>query len=629
VSLAIALRAVHFAAAVALFGEFVFALCIARPDAAASRRLLRVAAWSLALLVVSGALWLAAQAQAMSGAPLAQALSRETLVAVLGETLFGRVSVVRFALAVALAIVLVLLRDGGLRAAGALLSGALLATLAWTGHAAAEQGADRAVHLSADALHLIAAGAWVGALWPLAVALRTEDAALAERAARRFSTVGMASVGTLVVTGVANAWYTVGSVPALFGTGYGRLLTAKLALFGAMLALAAVNRLRLTPRLPDPRSLAQLRRNAALEALLGLVVIAVVGALGVTVPALHVQIAWPFRYTLDPAAAEGAEGLVGALLVAPLVALGIVAAGLRTRRRALAGAGIAVFAAACASGAWLFAVPTVPTRYFRSPVRYAADSIARGAPLYAAHCAGCHGARATGDGPAAASLAVRPTNLVAHRSHHREGDMFWWIERGIPGTPMPGLEGRVGERGVWDVLNFLRARADAEEVLVLGASVQPGFGVVAPDFTFQVGTRTQESLGGLRGRSAVLLVFYALPGSLARLRELAGAARALERLGLRVVALPLGRELRAASPAESGMLADPDARVVSVYAMFGRRRDGAPEPAEFLVDRQGWLRARWAPDVEPGWSPAANLVRQVQALSAEPLRASAPARHVH
>src|SRR5205807_7357772 len=179
------------------------------------------------------------------------------------------------------------------------------------------------------------------------------------RVTRRFSAVGMAAVGALLATGVANAWYTLGSVPALFGTGYGRLLLAKLAFFAAMIALAATNRLRWTPRLratgeSAPLALDRLRRNAIAETSLGLAVLGAVGALGVTVPAPHVQTVWPFPYTIS------ASRLV----------------------------------------------PAHPSTYFRSPVRYTAASISRGAPLYAEHCSACHGSQGHGDGAAAGSLAL-------------------------------------------------------------------------------------------------------------------------------------------------------------------------------------------------------------------------------
>jgi len=635
VTAAVALRALHFAAAAALFGEFVFALAIERPDAAAWRRLARVAAWALALLVASGALWFVVEAMAMSGAPLREALSRETLGAVLGETLYGRVSMLRLGLAAVLGVLLLALWRArpaqvavgvAMRVAGVVLSGALLASIAWMGHAAAEEGVDRVVHLSSYALHLLAAGAWVGALWPLAVALaRSADPA---RAAHRFSALGIASVATLVVTGVANSWYTVGSLPAMIGTEYGRRLSAKLLLFAAMLALAAVNRLRLTPRLAegDAAALARLRRNAAIEAALGLGVIAVVGALGVTVPALHVQTTWPFAHTIE--VPEGAEALVGALFVAPLFALGLVVAGVQARRRALVSAGGVMVAAALAGGVWLCAAPAVPTTYFHSTVRYAADSIARGADVYGARCAVCHGARGRGDGPAAASLPQRPPDLAAHWSHHREGDLYWWVEHGIPGTAMPAFAETIPERGAWDVLNFLRAQADAADADVLGAAVQPGIGLAAPDFPFQVGTRPQESLGELRGRSMVLLVFYELPGSLARLRALAEVGIHFGHVGVRVIAFPVrGRAAKPGAEGDADMLADPDPSVVNTYALFAP--GAAARPVEYLVDRQGDIRARWVPGATPDWSAMPALFAQIDTLDREPPRPLRRARHVH
>lgn len=57
-------------------------------------------------------------------------------------------------------------------------------------------------------------------------------------------------VATLVVTGLVNSWFLVGyeNVPTLLATPYSQLLVTKILLFCAMLALAALNRFRLTPR---------------------------------------------------------------------------------------------------------------------------------------------------------------------------------------------------------------------------------------------------------------------------------------------------------------------------------------------------------------------------------------------
>jgi putative copper resistance protein D len=596
----VALRFVHFAAAVALFGELAFLVWTARPDPGATlrRRTLRVAAWCLALLLASGLLWLAVEAAEMSGLPLARALNRETLGVVLSETLFGRVWVVRFVLATVLGAALFLARretDGrgaALDWACAALAGALLATLAWAGHAAAEQGADRIVHLAADAAHLLAAGAWLGALLPLAHllarTLRAADAQALELAGgvtRRFSVVGVASVGTLLLTGVANAWYTLGSVPALFGTDYGRLLLAKLALFATMIALAAINRLRWTPRLratageSAPLALRRLRRNAIAETCLGLAVLGVVGALGVTVPAPHVQTVWPFPYTIS---------------------------------------------------AWRL-VPAHRSTYFRSPVRYTAASIARGAPLYGEYCATCHGPYGYGDGPAAASLAVRPPNLTEHVSHHREGDMLRWLQHGIAGTPMPGFGDRIGEDRLWDLLNFLRAQADAERAKEMDSGVGAWRPIVAPDFDFQIGERPQESLWAYRGRY-VLLVFYTPAGVDGRLRALKAAEGQLRRAGVRVLAMQMKGAEMPRGAGDVSMIADPDSRVAAAYALFRRTENGVPpvpDHIEFLIDRDGYLRARWTPGEKPDWSRIPELLAQIEMLDREGPHESAPAEHVH
>jgi hypothetical protein len=82
-------------------------------------------------------------------------------------------------------------------ALGAIQAAVLLATLAGTGHTAAERGLDRVVHLCVDALHLLAAGAWLGSLFPLifllgrcACTASAEALDFAARATQRFSPPG-------------------------------------------------------------------------------------------------------------------------------------------------------------------------------------------------------------------------------------------------------------------------------------------------------------------------------------------------------------------------------------------------------------------------------------------------------
>ncbi|HEX6829411.1 MAG TPA: CopD family protein, partial [Burkholderiales bacterium] len=188
------------------------------------------------------------------------------------------------------------------RAGTGLLGALLLVSLAGAGHASGTDQSLRTFNVAADGLHLLAGGVWLGALVPLACVVgRARVSAASATAvwnvARRFSVLGMASVGSILATGVINAWLLVGRLSALVGTGYGRLLLLKLALFATMVAIAAVNRFRLTPRLvpgtAPPGSVrdaaARLRRNTVAELVLGTLIVLIVGALGIMVPPPHVH----------------------------------------------------------------------------------------------------------------------------------------------------------------------------------------------------------------------------------------------------------------------------------------------------------------------------------------------------
>lgn len=67
----------------------------------------------------------------------------------------------------------------------------------------------------------------------------------------RFSTVAAVTALAAAAAGVALAWTQVGSLSNLATTTYGRLLLAKVAVVGVILALAAYNRFRLLPALED------------------------------------------------------------------------------------------------------------------------------------------------------------------------------------------------------------------------------------------------------------------------------------------------------------------------------------------------------------------------------------------
>ncbi len=308
-------RAIHFAATIMAAGIVFFvaivagpALCKAANDTLARTLLarLRWIAWlSLAFALVSGAAWLVLTAASMSGQSVADVYAQDVLWTVLSQTDFGNDWLLRFVLACALAGVCISflspqgVRSAWLKAAAVVVAAAFAGSLAWAGHAIGGQGMEGIIHPIADTLHLIAAAAWVGALVPLALllAMARQDAdalAVARAATLRFSTLGIVSVATILLTGIVNTWYLSGSVDALTETKYGHLLLIKIALFFAMVGVAAFNRLRLTPKLVENLDVAvaqnarrQLSRNAAAEAAMGAAIIAIVAALGTLPPGSH------------------------------------------------------------------------------------------------------------------------------------------------------------------------------------------------------------------------------------------------------------------------------------------------------------------------------------------------------
>ncbi|MHB8231259.1 MAG: CopD family protein, partial [Vulcanimicrobiaceae bacterium] len=258
------------------------------------RRLFALAWASLLVALASGAGWLLVVGSKMSGTPLTSVVQGGVLGIVLTQTHFGIDWLIRAALIVVIALCLVVqarTREQAAGWVGLLAASAFIGSLAWAGHGAATENVPfDAIHAPADILHLLAAGAWLGALVPLVIFLAqvwrdksTQAVAVARTATLRFSVLGLASVGTLIVTGVVNTWFLAGNVPALIGTLYGQLLLLKVALFAAMIAVAAVNQRRLLPCLADNASrpglclqaIRQVRRNASIEATVGVLILAI------------------------------------------------------------------------------------------------------------------------------------------------------------------------------------------------------------------------------------------------------------------------------------------------------------------------------------------------------------------
>ena len=283
-------RFAHFLAAMLAFGmsAYLWAYAPERLRLAVSPVIRRFALIASVVALITALAWLALESASMAD-DWSAAVDPSAIGAVLTDTAFGHAWALHLALAAALvAIVAVSPRDGW--AATSLVSAALLASLGLVGHAAMQTGAEGALHRANHAVHLMAAGAWIGGLVPFAMCLRAYERddlrKDAVRAMAGFSFWGQLIVAAIVLTGVVNIALTSHRPPLPPTTPYRALLVAKLVIVAIMILLALVNRFVLAPRLKtSANALTTLRATSAAEVALGCLVIALVSVFALLDPA--------------------------------------------------------------------------------------------------------------------------------------------------------------------------------------------------------------------------------------------------------------------------------------------------------------------------------------------------------
>ena len=283
-------RFAHFLVAMLAFGmsAYLWAYAPERLRLAVSPVIRRFALIASVVALITALAWLALESASMAD-DWSAAVDPSAIGAVLTDTAFGHAWALHLALAAALvAIVAVSPRDGW--AATSLVSAALLASLGLVGHAAMQTGAEGALHRANHAVHLAAAGAWIGGLVPFVMCLRAYDRddlrKDAVRAMAGFSFWGQFVVAAIVLTGVVNIALTSHHPPLPPTTPYRALLVAKLVIVATMILLALFNRFVLAPRLKaSANALATLRATSLAEIALGCIVIALVSMFALFDPA--------------------------------------------------------------------------------------------------------------------------------------------------------------------------------------------------------------------------------------------------------------------------------------------------------------------------------------------------------
>lgn len=293
----IATRFLHYSAVLALFGMSLFAVyaypCSEPVTVLRWRR--RALIFASLLALISGLIWFACVVASLSG-DIGGIADGEVVWSVVSDTNFGKLWVLRttlMLLLVALTLLTLAFDKLSTDVSGALLAGLLLASLAGQGHTQLGEGLAHAIHVSADAAHLLAAGAWLGGLLPLGVLLlvsRRENDDQVDGVLKRFSGMGYIAVATLVGSGLLNTWFLVGSAANAF-TPYGIALVSKVILFGGMLCLAIANRFWLLPAIDKNKTSVslhkRLRRHVLAEQCLGFAIVLIVSVLGTLQPAVN------------------------------------------------------------------------------------------------------------------------------------------------------------------------------------------------------------------------------------------------------------------------------------------------------------------------------------------------------
>jgi putative copper resistance protein D len=281
-------RLLHYLALMLIFGSSAFLWKIAAPGLRVrlDRRLvlsLRMAALLALLTTLAGLPLQAAEIVGSWQAAVDPAVLQKLLHTAIGQAWLSRTLL-------ALLLVLSMKRQPG-HVRGVLVSSAiLLASLALNGHAAMDQGLRGFWHGANHVVHLLCGGAWLGSLLPFLLCLRLLADPVARSDAsltlRRFSSAGHVAVAGVLLSGVVNTMLVLGRWPTDWSSLYQLLLSLKILLTAAMVALAIVNRYVQVPRMKHDAmpAVATIRRCTLIEIGLGVAVLALVSVFGMLEP---------------------------------------------------------------------------------------------------------------------------------------------------------------------------------------------------------------------------------------------------------------------------------------------------------------------------------------------------------
>lgn len=105
-----------------------------------------------------------------------------------------------------------------------------------------------------------------------------------------------------------------------------------------------------------------------------------------------------------------------------------------------------------------------PEHTMVNPVSADPPALTYAGELYRLNCAACHGADGKGSGEVA-HLHGDGADLTQQRTvEQSDGDLRFWIARGVPGSEMPAFSAALTEDEQWTLVNYLRQLQDAASV---------------------------------------------------------------------------------------------------------------------------------------------------------------------
>lgn len=664
-----------------LFGSSFFLVI------AGSRKVLSEAPWIprvekmfpwLALLVLLGLTGLLATTTGSATGDEANVWAPKAWLQFIHNTQVGVIAFIRILLAVLLFAVVIytLLKPRSRRRYAFLTFTAALPLIAgaFMSHSSADEMSFAAI--APFVLHLLFAGMWFGALPVFLLILLAnhretdKDQRLANISnLETFSTIALPVMLLLMLTGLIVTDRMIGSYyHTLVASPYGWLLNFKIALLAVILVIAYKARNKWLPLLAQStesndlghsgnsritESSLHFRKWVRIEFLLALLLILFATILANTLPGKHAIIddwPFPFRFSLDANREEtGVEEMFWLGMTLFAVAIFMIWISLKYEwqwKKAVLASSILIIAA-MAVALPPITIEAYPETYMKPEVPLDALSISRGAQLFAGHCADCHGPQGKGNGRLADTLSTPPTDLLTepHTARHTVGNFYHQIIYGVPDTNMPGFRDKLTDEDVWDVVNFLHTLSRGFDARLLGSMILPEMPAVgAPAFYYSANDGSSGDLKDFRYQQNVVLILFSWPQSQPRLQQLRHVyERVNNEYNTAFLAVPMQQlseqELQTISElVPFPVVTDGWLEISDTYRLYRRVRtvpdlNGAglkPEHIEFIIDRFGYLRARWNSQFEGfGYQNINALTQQLGLLNAEGEIMPPPGEHAH